>query len=92
MYFAFSQFRVIFFTGTYFGSHIGTLAIETFKIINKETPQYLHDLATLKNNKYNFRYSNKYTCNIVYKFIFTGKVYYISSTDVKFVLVNYLVK
>jgi hypothetical protein len=47
-----------FFTGTYFGSHIGTLAIETFKIINKETPQYLHDLATLKNNKYNFRYSN----------------------------------
>ena len=35
-----------------------TIAIETFKIINKETPQYLHDLVTLKNNKYNFRYSN----------------------------------
>ena len=32
--------------------------IETFKIINKETPQYIHDLLTLKNNKYNFRYSN----------------------------------
>jgi hypothetical protein len=35
-----------------------TIAIETFKIINKETPQYPHDLVTLKNNKYNFRYSN----------------------------------
>ena len=32
--------------------------IETFKIINKETPQYRHDLVTLKNNKYNFRYRN----------------------------------
>jgi phage FluMu protein Com len=37
---------------------IRTIAIETFKIINKETPQYLHDLVTLKNNKYNFRNSN----------------------------------
>ena len=37
---------------------IRTIAIETFKIINKETPQYLHDLVTLKNNKYNFRYNN----------------------------------
>ena len=37
---------------------IRTIAIETFKIINKKTPQYLHDLVTLKNNKYNFRYSN----------------------------------
>ena len=37
---------------------IRSIAIETFKIINKETPQYLHDLVTLKNNKYNFRYSN----------------------------------
>ena len=37
---------------------IRTLAIETFKILNKETPQYIHDLVTLKNNKYNFRYSN----------------------------------
>jgi hypothetical protein len=25
---------------------------------NKEIPQYLHDLVTLKNDKYNFRYSN----------------------------------
>ena len=39
-------------------SYIVYIAIETFKIINKETPQYLHDLVTLKNNKYNFRYSN----------------------------------
>ena len=37
---------------------IRTIAIETFKIINKETPQYLYDLVALKNNKYNFRYSN----------------------------------
>ena len=37
---------------------IRTIAIETFKIINKETPQYLHDLVTLENNKYNLRYSN----------------------------------
>ena len=36
---------------------IRTIAIETFKIINKEIPQYLHDLITLKNNKY-VRYSN----------------------------------
>jgi hypothetical protein len=28
------------------------------KMRHKETPQYLHDLVTLKNNKYNFRYSN----------------------------------
>ena len=28
---------------------IRTIAIETFKIINKETPQYLHDLVALKN-------------------------------------------
>jgi hypothetical protein len=27
---------------------IRTIAIETFKIINKETPQYLHDLVALK--------------------------------------------
>jgi hypothetical protein len=39
---------------------IRSIAIETFKIINKETPQYLHDLVTLKNNKYNFRYSNTF--------------------------------
>ena len=30
-----------------------TIAIETFKILKKETSQYLHDLVTLKNNKYN---------------------------------------
>ena len=39
-------------------SRIRTIAIETFEIINKEPPQYLHDLVSLKNNKYNFRYSN----------------------------------
>ena len=40
-------------------SHVGTMAFETFKIINKENTLYLHDLVTLlalKYNKYNFRY------------------------------------
>jgi hypothetical protein len=44
-----------------------TIAIETFKIINKETPKYLHDLVTLKTNKYNFRYSNTALIPTVYR-------------------------
>jgi hypothetical protein len=35
-----------------------TLAIETFKILNKFSPIFLHDLITYKNNSYSFRYSN----------------------------------
>jgi len=34
------------------------LALETFKIIYKESPFYLHDLITVKNNFYSFRYKN----------------------------------
>ena len=45
---------------------IRTIAIETFEIINKETPQYLHDLVTLRNNKYNFRYMYSNTAHTMY--------------------------
>jgi hypothetical protein len=31
---------------------IRTIAIETFKIINKQSPLYLHDLVQIKQNKY----------------------------------------
>jgi hypothetical protein len=37
---------------------IRIIAIETFKIINKQTPLYLHDLFQIKQNKYSFRYQN----------------------------------
>ena len=35
-----------------------TLALETFRIIHKETPVYLHDIINVKYNSYSFRYSN----------------------------------
>lgn len=35
-----------------------SIAIETFKIINKQTPSYLHDLINIKKHNYSFRYSN----------------------------------
>ena len=38
------------------------MAIEVFKIINKQTPVYLHDLVTRKNSYYSFIYNN--TVNI----------------------------
>jgi hypothetical protein len=34
---------------------IGTIAIETFKIIHRKSPQYLHDLIDIKARSYNFR-------------------------------------
>ena len=34
------------------------LAIEVFKIINKQTPVYLQDLIAIKQNSYSFRYRN----------------------------------
>ena len=37
---------------------ISTIAIQSFKIINKERPQYIHYLVVLNNNKYDFSYSN----------------------------------
>jgi hypothetical protein len=33
-----------------------SLAIEVFKVINKECPVYLQDLIHIKNNSYSFRY------------------------------------
>jgi len=34
------------------------IALETFKIINKQSPVYLHDLIEIKQNNYSFRYKN----------------------------------
>jgi hypothetical protein len=33
-----------------------TMALETYKIVNKSSPEFLHNLITLKDNSYNFRY------------------------------------
>ena len=35
-----------------------TLDLETFRIIHQETPVYLHDMISIKDNSYSFRYSN----------------------------------
>ena len=35
-----------------------TMALETYKILNKQGPTYLHDLVSLKNSEYSFRYTN----------------------------------
>lgn len=35
-----------------------TIALESFKIINKISPYYLQDLIVIKDNSYNFRYVN----------------------------------
>jgi hypothetical protein len=35
-----------------------SIAIETFKIIHKESPIYLHDLVNIKKHNYSFRYEN----------------------------------
>jgi hypothetical protein len=37
---------------------IRTIAIETFKIIHRKIPQYLHDLIDIKARSYNFRSKN----------------------------------
>jgi hypothetical protein len=36
-----------------------TIAVETFKIIHKQSPSYLHDLISIKEQKYNFRHQDK---------------------------------
>ena len=33
-----------------------TMALETYKIINKSSPEFLHNLVNIKENSYNFRY------------------------------------
>ena len=35
-----------------------SLAIEVYKVVNKECPVYLQDLIHIKNNSYSFRYQN----------------------------------
>jgi hypothetical protein len=37
---------------------IRSLALETYAIINKEGPNYLHNLVNIKDNHYSFRYNN----------------------------------
>jgi hypothetical protein len=37
---------------------IRTIALETFKIINKKSPLFSQDLVIIKNNSYNIRYTN----------------------------------
>jgi hypothetical protein len=36
-----------------------TIAVETFKIIHQQSPSYLHDLISIKDQKYNFRHQDK---------------------------------
>ena len=38
--------------------HIRTMALETYKIVNKLATVCLHDLVNVKNSKYAFKYSN----------------------------------
>jgi len=46
-----------------------TIAVETLKIIHKQSPSYLHELISIKDQKYNFRYqeigasANRYGLN-----------------------------
>ena len=35
-----------------------TMALEVFKIVNKQSPLFLQDLVQLRNSNYNFRYQN----------------------------------
>jgi hypothetical protein len=37
---------------------LSSIALETFKIINKNCPSYLYDLINTKKHQYSFRYSN----------------------------------
>ena len=39
-------------------SAIRTIALETFKIINKKSPLFIQNLVIIKNNSHNFRYTN----------------------------------
>ena len=35
-----------------------TMALETFKILNKSSPEFIQNIITIKDNSYNFRYQN----------------------------------
>ena len=34
------------------------MALETFKILNKSSPEFIQNIITIKDNSYNFRYQN----------------------------------
>ena len=36
-----------------------SMALETFKVIQKQTPSCLHDLIKIKESSYSFRYTNR---------------------------------
>ena len=36
-----------------------TIAVETFKIIHQQSPSYLHDLISIKDQKYNLRHQDE---------------------------------
>ena len=40
------------------GAKVITIATQTYKIINKDCPSYLHDLINIKKHQYSFRYNN----------------------------------
>jgi hypothetical protein len=44
-----------------------TIALETFKIINKKKPLFIQDLVIIKNNSYNFRYALNKNSTCIYK-------------------------
>jgi hypothetical protein len=44
-----------------------TMALETYKIINKLAPVCLHDLVHMKNSKYSFRYNNILDIRVITK-------------------------
>ena len=35
-----------------------TMALETFKIVNKSSPEFIQNIIKIKENSYNFRYQN----------------------------------
>ena len=37
---------------------IRTMALETFKILNKSSPEFIQNIITIKENPYDFRYQN----------------------------------
>ena len=43
------------------------MALETFKIPNKSSPEFIQNIITIKENSYNFRYQNTKVPRIMYK-------------------------
>ena len=35
-----------------------TMALETFKILNKSSPEFIQNIITIQENSFNFRYQN----------------------------------